>query len=31
MGFFYEKDFIHLPRQHLPQSDGGVCDEGYGR
>jgi hypothetical protein len=31
MGFCYEKDFIRLPRQHLPQSDGGVCDEGYGR
>uniref|UniRef100_UPI00402938D0 hypothetical protein n=1 Tax=Gemmiger formicilis TaxID=745368 RepID=UPI00402938D0 len=31
MEFCYEKDFIRLPRQHLPQSDGGVCDEGYGR
>ena len=26
----HEKDPVYLPRQHLPQSDGGVCDEGLG-
>ena len=27
----HEKDPVYLPRQHLPQSDGGVCDEGLGK
>ena len=26
----YEEDPVYLPRQHLPQSDGRVCDEGFG-
>ena len=26
----HEEDPVYLPRQHLPQSDGGVCDEGLG-
>ena len=25
-----DKNLIHLPWQYLPQSDGGVCDEGSG-
>ena len=27
----HEEDPVYLPRQHLPQSDGGVCDEGLGK
>ena len=26
----HEEDPVYLPRQHLPQSDGGVCDERLG-
>ena len=25
-----DQNTIRLPRQHLPQPDGGVCDEGPG-
>mgnify|MGYP000399563695 CR=1 FL=1 len=27
----YEEYPVYLPRQHLPQPDGGVCDEGLGQ
>ena len=29
--YSYGQNSIRLPRQHLPQSDGGVCDERFSR
>ena len=26
----YEKDIVCMSREYLPESDGGVCDEGFG-
>ena len=26
----YEKDIVCMSREYLPESDGGVCDEGSG-